>query len=239
MASEYLKWKYRDVKPREKTEPTPAARRKNWWHYHKWHVVIGVVLVLAGASVLWEVLGIGRVEPDYQLAYVGTHALPEDTMSALEAGIAALGSDRNGDGAAVVSIRQYPLYSPDAQTAMAAQVQLMADLAQSESCLFLLEDPERFQRDYQCLCRLDGSLPEEGDSSAQGTYLLWGQCPVLAGLELGGYSYELMGETAAGDSGGLVSGLALARRGFWEEKAAPDPEGYEALWDALTEGAAA
>ena len=45
MASEYLKWKYRDVQRREEFVMTPEERRKNWWHYHKWHVVIGVLLI--------------------------------------------------------------------------------------------------------------------------------------------------------------------------------------------------
>lgn len=60
---------------------------------------------------------------------------------------------------------------------------------------------------------------------------------MLAGIELGGYSYELLGETVAGDSGELVSGLYLARRGFWTEKTTAHPEGCAALWEKLTEGA--
>ena len=52
MASEYLKWKYRDVKPRETKELTPAEKRKNWWHYHKWHILTGVVLAAALASLI-------------------------------------------------------------------------------------------------------------------------------------------------------------------------------------------
>lgn len=238
MASEYLKWKYRDVKPREKVELTPAEKRKNWWYYHKWHVVIGVVLVLVFAGILWEALGIGRVKPDYQFAYVGTNALPEDTVAALQQGLAALGTDANGDGRVVVALRQYLPYNEDPQMVMAGQVQLTADLTQGESSFFLLEDPERFQRDYLVLCKRDGSLPEEGDDPAEGTYWLWSQCPVLTGLELGAYSYDLLGESVSGDSGELLSGLALARRGYWTEKDAPHPEECRALWTVLTEGAA-
>lgn len=237
MASEYLKWKYKDVKPREKVELTPSEKRKNWWHYHKWHVLIGVVLAIIGGNLIYSALGIGQVRPDYQFAYVGSSALPEDTVTALEAGLASLGEDANGDGQVSVSLRQYPLYSADPQTAMAAQIQLMADLTEGESCFFLLEDPERFQRDYHSLCRLDGSLPEEDDNSAEGTYLLWDQCPALAGLDLGCYSDSVLGETVSGDSSELVSELAVARRGFWTEKTAAHPEGCAALWEKLTEGA--
>lgn len=34
MASEYLKWKYRDVKPDQTVELTPRQKRANWWYYH-------------------------------------------------------------------------------------------------------------------------------------------------------------------------------------------------------------
>lgn len=237
MASEYLKWKYKDVKPGEKVALTPSEKRKNWWHYHKWHVLIGVLLAAIGGNLIYNALGIGQVRPDYQFAYVGANALPEDTVAALEAGLASLGGDANGDGQVAVSLRQYPLYSADPQTAMAAQIQLMADLTEGESYFFLLEDPERFQRGYHSLCRLDGSLPDEEDSSAEGTYWLWGQCPALAGLDLGGYRYSALGETVNGDSSELVSGLAVARRGFWTEKTAAHPDECAALWEKLTEGA--
>lgn len=238
MASEYLKWKYRDVKPREKAELTPAEKRKNWWHYHKWHVGIGVLVAGIAASILWGALS--RVEPDYQVAYVGANALPEDTAAAIEASFAALGEDLNGDGQVVVQLSQYTSADgADVQLAAAAEVTLMADLMDCESYFFLLEDPEQFQKKYHSLRRLDGTLPEEADSSAEGTCLAWSGCPVLAGMDLGSYSCQLLGETVTGDSGELVSGLYLARRGFWTEKTSEYPEGCDALWDKLTEGAAA
>ena len=107
---------------------------------------------------------------------------------------------------------------------------------EGESYFFLLEDPEQFQQAYHVLRRLDGSLLEK-DASAEGTYLAWDACPVLRQLDLGGYSYEVMGQTVAGDSQELLSGLFFARRGYWTEEDAPYPEGCGALWERLTEGA--
>ena len=107
---------------------------------------------------------------------------------------------------------------------------------EGESYFFLLEDPEQFQQAYHALRRLDGSLPEK-DASAEGTYLAWDACPVLRQLDLGGYSYEVMGQTVAGDSQELLSGLFFARRGYRTEEDAPYPEGCGALWERLTEGA--
>lgn len=236
MASEYLKWKARDVQRETPRELTPQEKRKNWWHYHKWYVFLGMVLLAILCDIGWHVLRTAK--PDYQVAYVGTDALPEDTVAALEAGFAALGEDLNGDGRVTVRLVQYASSGgADAGAAYSAEVQLMSDLLDCESFFFLLEDPDRFQLNYHSLCRLDGSLPEENDYSAEGTYLAWDQCPVLAGMELGEYSYSLMGQTVTGDSRALVSRLFLARRGFWTEKSAAYPEGCAALWDKLTEGA--
>lgn len=238
MASEYLKWKYRDVKPREKVELTGAEKRKNWWHYHKWHIVVAAVLAGIGINLVYHALGIGRIKPDYQVAYVGRTALPDDTAAAIEAAFAALGEDLNGDGRVTVLLNQYPSTGgTDASMAASAEVTLMADIMSCDSYFFLLEDPAQFQVNYHSLRRLDGSLPEEGDYSADGTYLAWGGCPVLAGTELGGYSYQVMGETVAGSSDELAAGLSLARRGFFTEDTCKYPEGCDALWDKLTEGA--
>ena len=237
MASEYLKWKYRDEKPREKRELTPAEKRKNWWYYHKWHVVGGAALVFLAAALLYQMLGIGEIRPDYQFAYVAQYALPDETVEALEAELAKLGTDQNGDGKVTVFVNQYPLASTDPQMVMAIQVKLMADLSDYKSCFFLLDDPEQFQKDYQVLCRLDGSLPEDGDFSAEGTYLLWDDCPALAGLDLGTYSLELIGEETPGDGNETMHGIAVARRGFWTEQTVDYPEGCQALWSAMTAGA--
>lgn len=234
MASEYLKWKYRDVKPEERAELTPAEKRKNWWHYHKWHVAVAVVLLGVGVNLIGSALGFGQIRPDYQVAYVGENALPDDTAAAIERIFASMGMDLNGDGQVTVRLNQYPIGGADPELAESGHVTLTADLLECESYFFLLEDPVWFQANYQALCRLDGSFPE--GASTDGTYLAWIDCPVLAGIKLGGYSYQLLGETISGSSDELMSGLYLARRGFWTEKTTPYPEGCEALWNSLTEG---
>lgn len=236
MASEYLKWKYRDEKPEEKRALTPKEKRRNWWHYHKWHVAAGVVLAGAGVSLVWNALGAGRIKPDYQIAYVGENALPGGAAAAIESAFASLGEDLDGDGRVAVRLNQYPASGADPGLAAAGQTALMGDLLECESYFFLLEDPEWFQVKYHSLCRLDGSLPEKDDCSAEGTYLSWSDCPVLAGKEPGTCSGQAPGGTVGG-SDELVSHLYLARRGFLTEKTAPYPEGCGALWDRLTEGA--
>lgn len=149
MASEYLKWKYRDVRPEKPLELTKKQRRQNWWHYHKWHVLIGVAVVLIGADWGWNILT--RVTPDYQIAYVGSVPLSEGDGASWETQLAAFGTDCNGDGKVVVQLKQYIASYEDAMYNAAANVRLLADLDGRESYFFLLEDPEKFQADYEVL----------------------------------------------------------------------------------------
>lgn len=149
MASEYLKWKYRDVKPEKAVELTKQQRRRNWWHYHKWHVLIGGVLILIVADWAWSALT--QVHPDYQIAYVGTAPLDQEDAAAWEARLSAQGSDCNGDGNVVVQLNQYLTVQEDTMYTAAANVKLLADLDARESYFFLLENPEQFQADYEIL----------------------------------------------------------------------------------------
>ena len=58
MASEYLQWKYRDVKPDEKVQYTRKQKLLNWWRYHVWWVLGGVLLLIALGDILLGALGI-------------------------------------------------------------------------------------------------------------------------------------------------------------------------------------
>lgn len=252
MAGEYFRWKYRDVKPEEKRELTKAEKRKNWWDYHKWFVVLGIVAVLFLGGLVWNLLGIGRVRPDYQIAYVGSAALPGDTVAALETAFSELGEDLNGDGKVVVTLNQYVTYADLIRQkeetgergneeiymqAQASRISLTADIDARDSFFFLLDDPEGFQQIYEVLSYPDGTLPEGEDWSADGMYLSWTECPVLSGLELGSYTLNYLGVELTGDSQELLSQLYIARRGFWTGEGCDHLEGCEALWEKLCAGA--
>ena len=236
MAGEYFRWKYRDVKPEEKRELTRAEKRKNWWDYHKGYVAAGIIAVFLLGYMVWSILGIGRVRPDYQIAYVGAAALPDDTAAALETALSELGEDLNGDGKVVVTLHQYVAYVDSPQQAQAAMISLAADVESRESFFFLLDDPEGFQLNYAVLSYPDGALPEKDDLSAGGTYLSWAECPVLSGLDLGGYSQDYLGVEITGDNQELLSRLYIARRGFWDDEGCDYLEGCEALWAKLRAG---
>lgn len=219
MASEYLKQKYKDIQPDAPLVLTAAARRKNWWHYHRWQIALGAALLAIVGGFIWD--SAHKVLPDVQIAYVGTINLPEETVKALERGLSALCGDGNGDGKAVVQVRQYVMDTQgDPSGAAAAEVTLMGDLLTCESFIFLLEDPAGFQKSCGVLCYPDGTLPGEEDKSAAGMSFPWTQCPALA---------------REGDG---LAGLSIARRGFWTDTVCQNLESCEVLWAVLTEGAA-
>ena len=93
MASEYLKWKYRDVKPDDPVVLTKKQKAANWWHYHKWWVLGGIVLLVVLADIGRDVLGIGKVLPDYQVALVASAPVGEQTLEELEKALAGLGAE--------------------------------------------------------------------------------------------------------------------------------------------------
>lgn len=228
MASEYLKRKYQDVKPNEPPPPLTGKKRlANWFHYNKlWIVVWAVILSIVG-SIVWNMLGIGRVKPDYIFAYVGANPLPGDCAEALERELAALGEDVNGDGRVTVELREYAINrGGDAETALsynyAADVVLLADMTEAESYFFIVEDPAGFQGAYQILAQADGTPPEEGDLKADDKVLRWDNCPVLARLAIDQEPLE---------------NLYIGRRCFYDEKQAKKQYANDALWDIITEGA--
>lgn len=239
MASEYLKWKYKDVQPDKPLVLTQKQKRQNWWHYHKWHVIIGAVLLIAALSILLPALGVGVTKPDYQIAYVGAAPLPDGTVTALESSIASFGEDLNGDGRVIVKLNQYPTDSNEegadaASYAAASSIRLMGDLENRQSCLFILENPETFHNNYDVLADSTGAIAKSKDDVDSHK---WSSCPVLNGLELGDYTETILGQSVTGSSGELLANLYIARYGTLPDDDFPAFEAYDALWNALTKGA--
>lgn len=253
MASEYLRRQaQQSAENRQPETPltlTPAQRRRDWWHYHWIQTTAAAVVLALLCSGVVQLLRLRRPAPDYHVAYVGTSVLPDDTVRALETAFAALGEDLDGNGRVVVRLNQYLYSSGDTQVDTASQQLLTEDLADCESYFFLLQDPTRFQQQWRVLGRLDGSLPSDagqplddtlssdGALQVDGLCLAWGQCPVLAAMRLGDYSYKVMGQPVSGSSDVLVAGLYLARRGFQTGETCAYPDGCAALWEKLTAGA--
>ena len=235
--SEYLNWKFRDVKP-DGPAPALTARQKlaNWWHYSKWFVAAGAVLLYIAGDLAASALGAGQMQPDYQIAYVGSTAPPGHTGPGGAGAIAPRGGGPNGDGRAEAVLHQYlvgDVLDENAGYAYANQVTLMGDLESCDSCFFLLENAETFQTGYAALADAGGGLAE----GAAAYSIPWAECPALTDLDLGGYTEEVLGRESSGDNQDRLAGLQLARRGFWQDRTCENLDACSALWDTLTKGA--
>ena len=215
---------------------------KNWWYYHKWYVICGVILLGIVIKLAGNAFGWFQKSPDIQIAYIGEARLPEDTVAAIEKAFASLADDYNKDGEILVRINQFASGNPkdmDADTTQyreAALLTLMADINDRESYFFLMEDPDAVQKEFQVLAMPDGSCPDERDFTTEEKVISWGSCEPLCSLELGSYSTTQLGETITGKNQDLLSKLYLARRCFYDEKLSENAAECSELWTSLTGG---
>lgn len=198
---------------------TPTQRLGNWWHYHKWPVLLAAALLIIGV-----VLFIGwfdQTRPDLRVGYVAAQAMDQDAAARLQAALEGLCEDSNGDGQVLVTLEQYIVSFDgtvsDANTQMANMARLSADLRAADGpAIFLLDDPAGLQRSVGALQYLDGAQPPErppydADNWRQ-MVCDWRDCRLSA---------EILN----------AQELYLARRA---ESLTPATAAGEALWEALT-----
>lgn len=214
MASEYLLKKYKNVKPDEPKQLTEKEKRANWWYYHRIHICVGAAVLLLLASFVWEL--VSKVEPDYQIAYVGGYALEDGAAEKLEARLTELGLDRNGDGRVVVQVNSFVMNEEDPM-AYATQISLTADISVGTSTFFLLEDPVSFQADYGVLTMEDGSVFDDGMDPAGCIRRRLEDCAALADLE-------------------IDQTLYLCQRAFGKNDDENDRACLDSLWCAVVTG---
>ena len=122
---------------------------KNWWWYNKLYVLIGIAAV--SVLVYCFVPSKKAENPDYHVAVVTRQALREEDYSAIADRLSALGDDLNGDGEVYVHLKAYgvDLENPSpigANENFQLVAALDADLVGKVSGLFILDEPEVFQR---------------------------------------------------------------------------------------------
>ena len=179
-----------------RTIPRPAAPEKpltaqeqkkkaraNWWYYN-WGIVAVAALVIVGVAYVAHGL-LTTVDPDYTVAVVTAEALPDEAVQRLQTALADYAEDANGDGAVVVQVNNYTWSADAALTDMNGQMagatQMNTDLANGESKIWILEDPEGFEQAY-------GALSEKLGADWQTKLIPWSDLPALSALELGSYN---------------------------------------------------
>lgn len=206
-------------------------RIKNWIYYNKWYVAACVLLLIFTIRYIAGIFGIAEPHPDLQAAYVGRHVLTKETVTQLQDLLAQKAGDYNNDGKVLVEVRQY-LTSDESgaaeaqQNAMASEVSLSGDIDSCDSYLFLLEDPEQFQIEWQLLA------DENGDPPASSDYTVDKKVIPLSQLlpDLSTIADETDRET--------ISSLYMGRRCFYTEKTCENAEALAAMWDSVVKNSA-
>lgn len=196
-----------------------------WFHYHKWTLFTGLFGLCTFIAVALTVSGVWNEQPDYCIAYVGSHGLTDDMYDTIESLFAENGTDANHDGEVLVQIRQYVVPDGGSTDEDMITSQLTADINACESYFFILENPESFQYSFGLLQYLNGTLPALDDYSADGKTIKLSQSKLFA---------DALGSLDA-DSAEFMSNLSIGVRGFWTNKTCENPEENAALWQCLKE----
>lgn len=210
----------------------------NWFYYSKWYLVAGAAGLILLVSILATT--VGRTEPDYSFAYVGGHRFSAEFQASLEAALATLGQDLNGDGVVTVSVTSYIQTSEsDEQQDYVSHMQLIADVSAQSSVFFLVEDPQSFHQRYPLMADEQGNAPEEDeqgnvpDTDWEGRFLAWKDSPALTGLELP--DETIWGETTVPGQE-LMSNIYIGIRSYYNESKVAQLPQYRAYWQLLKGG---
>ena len=157
--------------------------RANWWYYN-WGIVAVAAMVIVGVAYVAHGL-LTTVDPDYTVAVVTAEALPDEAVQRLQTALADYAEDANGDGTVVVQVNNYTWSADAALTDMNGQMagatQMNTDLANGESKIWILDDPEGFEQAY-------GALREKLGENWKTQLILWSQQSTLSNLDLGSYN---------------------------------------------------
>lgn len=214
----------RKAQPREMPENmTARQRRDNWWRYHWLQVLIGVLAAITLAGVLWE--RATRERYDCSVALVTRYAATPAEIASIQGALERVCPDFDGDGEVHVAINaiQIDYTSTDLDDAaiqtMTTNVdKLNSDFYTRQSGVFLLDDPENFQKAHEALAWLDGATPPEGTLDWEKMTIPWKDWEGASRVEL---------EHCDGDQ------LWFARRAAFDKADEAAFMGSNALWAAL------
>ena len=213
----------RKPEPREMPSMTDAQRRDNWWRYHWLYVLVGVLAATAAAGVAWERLT--RERYDCSVALVTKYAAAPAEIASMQTALEAVCPDLDGDGEVHVAVNAIQIdYTSTRMDDAAIQVmttnvdKLNSDFYTRQSGIFLLDDPENFQKAHGALAYLDGSAPPEGAEDWEKMTVPWEEWAGSADVEL----HNCDGKQ-----------LWFARRAAFSEADEAAFAGAGMLWEAL------
>ena len=86
-----------EIKPQ-----TAADKRKNWWDYHKVHVLLVALAIAVVGYFIYSVTS--KTEPDYTITVMTQYTVPSDLQTDIQELFEKYADDRNGDGKTYVAM---------------------------------------------------------------------------------------------------------------------------------------
>lgn len=147
---------------------TPKGKWENFWYYHKFHLLIGLIVIALIYSFVYELTT--KEEPDYQIGVLTETKFSDEAAAVLEQKIARYGEDLNGDGRVIVRVNPYFIVMEegkevsDPSLQMASVAKFLSDLETGDSMIFLTDDTsfQGHQKSREMFSNLDGTVPEVG-----------------------------------------------------------------------------
>lgn len=125
----------------EKLEMTRKQKISNFWYYNKWKVLLGAFFAWLLISFLIDM--ITKVDYDYSVAIVSETVFFDSELAALQEQLEEHAKDLNGNGEVDVQVMAYSLpqgETVDPQTVASGKTQLLADMQEGYSMIFLYSD---------------------------------------------------------------------------------------------------
>lgn len=112
----------------------------NYWYYYKIHTIVAVIVVICVAFMIKQCSD--RVRPDMEVIIISSNVtLSDDKVADIENVLSKYTDDLNKDGRKVVSCNYMNMnQNQDAQVLYAMQTKLIAEIAGSDTALFITDD---------------------------------------------------------------------------------------------------
>ncbi|WP_283610050.1 hypothetical protein [Faecalispora anaeroviscerum] len=170
------------------TLQTPKGKWENFWYYHKFHLLIALVVIALIVSFVYELTT--KEEPDYQIGVLTQTKFSDEAATVLEQKIARYGKDLNGDGRVIVRVNSYLIVMEEGKEVsdpsfqMASVAKFLSDLEAGDSMIFLTDDASfrAHQKTRQMFSNLDGTVPKAGKEKEAAMRLPWKDAKPLSSL---------------------------------------------------------
>ena len=164
---------------------TRKDKFKNWWHYSRFLVIIGLVFLVFVGAIIYSVTH--QQKPDYKILLMTHETYPAELVSAMQSFFTTVANDRNGDGVVQVQLDNYTLFVDEkngeyAQDMFeAARTRYASDVYYGESMIYLF-DAASFNELYedQLFVYTDGSTPEPDATDYENMMLPISECKLFS-----------------------------------------------------------